>query len=128
MLNIRKSVAVCITFVALGAISGGAVAAAPAGPDQGQAGHLEGHLPAEGFGQLDDGPGRHRRPVVADPEVIVSSGHGTFGAVTVTFEGIAGSASPAVAVKDRRRGRGNTGDGHGSSIWQGVAAGAVMSA
>jgi hypothetical protein len=71
--------------------------------------------------------GRHRRPVVADPEVI-SSGHGTFGAVTVTFEGIAGSASPAVAVKDRRRGRGNTGDGHGSSIWQGVAAGAVMSA
>ena len=40
------------------------------------AGHLEGHLPAEGFGQLDDGPGRHRRPVVADPEVIVSSGHG----------------------------------------------------
>jgi len=75
-----------------------------------------------------DGPGRHRRPVVADPEVIVSSGHGTFGAVTVTFEGIAGLTSPAVAVKDRRRGRGNTGDGHGSSIWQGVAAGAVMSA
>jgi len=50
------------------------------------------------------------------------------GTVTVTFEGIASRTSLVVAVKDRRRGRGNTGDGHGSSIWQGVAAGAAMTA
>src|SRR5690606_18634769 len=83
---------------------------------------LEGHLPAEGIGQLDDGPGCHCRPVDADPEVTVSSGRGTSGIVPVILkapcrlvrDGQPSKTAGAVSAYRRRAGR---------SIWQGVAAG-----
>src|SRR5690606_41658974 len=43
---------------------------AAAGPDQGQAGDFQGTVPAEGLAELDNGPGRDRRPGFAVPEVM----------------------------------------------------------
>src|SRR5690606_2687937 len=49
----------------------GKPAGAAGGPGEGQAGDLEGPVPAEDLGQLDDGPRRRRRCVDVEPEVIV---------------------------------------------------------
>jgi hypothetical protein len=43
------------------------------------------------------------------------------GGIEQAFEGPPTTQVRRVAVKDRRRGRSRNGDGHGCSVWQGIA-------
>ena len=65
----------------------------------------QGHIPAEDLAQLDHGPRRHRRPVVADAEVITFQAGGVRAAGPQVLRASPKAQAEATAVKDRRCGQ-----------------------